>query len=53
MSCVLGPQKNLHTETVEYAQHMFWMRNKEIVFQYTLLSGGLIIIITILLKCDS
>ena len=26
----------------EYPQHMFWMRNKEIVFQYTLLSGGLL-----------
>ena len=26
----------------EYQQHMFWMRNKENSFPYTLLSGGLL-----------
>ena len=26
----------------EYPQHMFWLRNKKIIFSYTLLSGGLI-----------
>ena len=25
----------------EYPQHMFWLRNKNIIFSYTLLSGGL------------
>ena len=25
----------------EYPQHMFWVRNKEIIFQYARLSGGL------------
>ena len=25
----------------EYPQHMFWLRNKKIIFSYTLLSGGL------------
>ena len=24
----------------EYRQHMFWMRNKKIIFSYALLSGG-------------
>ena len=24
-----------------YSQHMFWLRNKTIIFSYTLLSGGL------------
>ena len=27
--------------TFEYQQHMFWLRNKKIIFSYTLLSGGL------------
>ena len=26
----------------EYPQHMFWLSNKKIFFQYALLSGGLI-----------
>ena len=26
----------------EYPQHMFWLRNKKIVFSYALLSGGLV-----------
>ena len=26
----------------EYPQHMFWMINKELNFQYALLSGGLL-----------
>ena len=25
----------------EYPQHMFWLRNKKIIFSYALLSGGL------------
>ena len=25
----------------EYPKHTFWIRNKKIIFQYTLLSGGL------------
>ena len=25
----------------EYPQHMFWLRNKKIIFSYTFLSGGL------------
>ena len=25
----------------EYPQHMFWLRNKTLIFSYTLLSGGL------------
>ena len=42
--CVLGAQKNHLIETVLLSTHnMFWMRNEEIVFQYTLLSGGLCI----------
>ena len=24
----------------EYPQHMFWLRNKKIIFSYALLSGG-------------
>ena len=27
----------------EYPQHMFWLRNKNIIFSYTPLSGGLIV----------
>ena len=34
----LGAQKN---HLIEYQQHMFWLRNKKIIFSYTLLSGGL------------
>ena len=25
----------------EYPQHMFWLKNKKIIFSYALLSGGL------------
>ena len=33
-----GAQEN---GSFEYPQHMFWLRNKKIIFSYTLLSGGL------------
>ena len=41
LTYVLGTQKNHLIETVlfEYPQHMFWLRNKKIIFSYTLLSG--------------
>ena len=29
----------------EYPQHMFWLRNKKIIFSYALLSGGLLYIL--------
>ena len=35
MFCVL---KN---RSFEYPQHMFWLRNKKIIFSHALLSGGL------------
>ena len=45
-TCVLGTQKNRLIEavllsTLEYPQHMFWLRNKKIIFQYTLLFEGI------------
>ena len=39
-TCVMGAQKT--SRSFEYPKHMFWLRNeKNIFFQYTLLSGGL------------
>ena len=41
--CFGCPKEPSHWDgSFEYPQHMFWMRNKEISFQYTLLSGCLI-----------
>ena len=37
----------------EYPQHMFWLRNKKIIFSYALLSGGLWISWTICLLLSS
>ena len=31
----------------EYPQHMFWLRNKKIIFSFALLSGGLVMPISI------
>ena len=42
--CFFDALKNRLIETVlfEYPQHMFWVRNKKIIFEYALLSRGLI-----------
>ena len=41
--CSWGP---FHLDgSFEYPHHMFWMRNKKIIFQYALLSGGLAFLI--------
>ena len=37
-----GCSKEPSHGSFEYPQHMFWFRNKKIIFSYTLLSGGLI-----------
>ena len=31
----------LSTQNIYYPRHMFWLRNKKIIFQYALLSGSL------------
>ena len=40
LAYVLGAQKNrlIENSYFEYPQHMFWLRNKKIIFRYTLLN---------------
>ena len=37
----------------EYPQHMFWLRNKKIIFWYRLLSGGLLIHCSVTCRLNS
>ena len=34
-------ERSYRDDSLEYPQHMFWLRNKKVNFDYTLLSGGL------------
>ena len=38
---VCSKEPSNRDSSFEYPQHMFWLRNKKIIFIYTLLSGGL------------